>query len=144
MWAPSFEPSAGAGMTTLVPAVYVGLPSTLYSVTLMPEPASFGVRVTVTPLDCQPLGASSVVTGFVLSARLVSAADVVELPAVSVATTCRLTLPSVTEVLSKLAPVGCQLAPPLVENSYATVAMPEAFAPPGSDVEELRLTAPRR
>src|SRR5262245_39469553 len=106
--APSLEPSAGAGMTTLVPTVYVGLPSTLYSVALIPEPASFGVRVTVTGVDCQPPGALSVVDGFVLSTRLVSGVEVVVLPAASVAITCKPTLPSATEVLSKLAPVGCQ------------------------------------
>jgi len=32
----------------------------------------------------------------------------------------------------------------LVEYSYATLAIPEAFEPPGSLVVELRLTAPRR
>src|SRR5687767_3455284 len=132
-------------MTTVVPTVYVGLPSTLYSVTLMPEPPpSFGVRVTVTALDCQPLGALSVVTGFVLSTRLVTKDDVVEFPAASVAITCRSTLPSGAAVLSKLAPVDCQEPPPLVEYSYATLTTPEAFAPPGSLVEDVRLTEPRR
>src|SRR5213593_2801818 len=116
--APSFEPLAGAGIITLVPTVYVGLPSTLNSVTLTPEPPSLGLRVTVTVLDCQPLGALSVVAGFVLSTRLVTAAEVVALPAASVATTCRLTLPSGTDVLSKVAPVDCHVVPPFVENSY--------------------------
>src|SRR5438034_5701947 len=92
VWVPSFEPSAGAGMTTLVPTVYVGLPSTLYSVTLTPEPPSFGVSCTVTELACQPLGASSVVLGFVLSTSFVNGDDVVLLPALSVETTCSWTL----------------------------------------------------
>src|SRR5690349_1670711 len=144
VWVPSFEPSDGAGMTTLVPTVYVGLPSTLYSVTFTPEPASFPVRFTVTALACHPLGASSVVFGFVLSTSFVSAAEVVVLPAASVATTWSSTLPSATDVESKVEPVGCQVVPPLVEYSYATLAIPEAFAPPGSLVLELRPTAPRR
>src|SRR5512133_3080128 len=116
----------------------------LYSVTLTPEPPSLAVSVTVTGLDCQPLGALSVVAGFVLSARLVTAAEVVMLPAASVATTCRSTLPSATAAELKVAPVDCQLPPPLVEYSYATVTTPEAFEPPGSPVEDVRLTAPRR
>ena len=115
--APSLEPSAGAGMTTLVPTVYVGLPSTLYSVTLTPEPASVGVSVTVTGLACQPPGALSLVLGFVLSTRRVTAADVVLLPAASVATTWRSTLPSATDVESKVEPADSQVAPPLVEYS---------------------------
>src|SRR5437660_9719112 len=129
VWAPSFEPSAGAGMVTLVPAVYVAFPSTLYSVTFTPEPASPALKVTVTGLDCQPLGALSEVVGFVLSTRRVTVGDVVELPAASVATTCRLTLPSGTEAELKVAPVDCHVAPPFVEYSYATLAMPEAFEP---------------
>src|SRR5262249_33354235 len=116
-WAPSFDPSDGAGITTLVPTVYVGLPSTLYSVTFTPEPASFAVRLTVTALECQPLGASSVVLGFVLSTSFVSADETVVLPALSVATTCRSTFPSLTDVESNVEPVGCQEAPPLVEYS---------------------------
>ena len=75
------------------------------------------VSVTVTGLDCQPLGALSVVAGLVLSARLVTAAEVVVLPAASVATTCRSTLPSGTAVELKFAPVDCQLPPPFVEYS---------------------------
>ena len=43
MCAPSFEPSAGAGIVTDVPVVY-GPPSTEYSVTLMPEPESLALR----------------------------------------------------------------------------------------------------
>src|SRR5437870_1602314 len=117
VWAPSFEPSAGAGMTTDVPTVYVGLPSMLYSVTLTPEPPSLALSVTVTALDCQPLGALSVVAGFVLSTRLVTAAEVVVLPAASVATTWRSTFPSGTELELKLAPVDCQVPPPFVEYS---------------------------
>ena len=144
MWAPSFEPSAGAGTTTLVPTVYVGLPSTLYSVTFTPEPASLPLRFTVTGLARQPLGASSVVFGFVLSASFVTDADTVVLPAASAATTCRSTFPSATDVESNVEPVGCQVAPPFVEYSYATLAMPDAFAPPASLVFELRPTAPRR
>src|SRR5204863_8350222 len=119
-------------MTTLVPTVYVGLPSTLYSVTLTPEPPSFGVSCTVTELACHPLGASSVVLGFVLSTSLVNGDDVVLLPALSVETTCSWTLPSATGVESKVEPVGCHVAPPFVEYSYATLAIPDAFAPPGS------------
>jgi hypothetical protein len=79
-----------------------------------------------------------------LSTSFVSAEETVVLPALSVATTCRSTLPSPTEVESNVEPVGCQVAPPFVEYSYATLAMPEAFAPPGSLVLELRPTAPRR
>ena len=75
------------------------------------------LSVTVTGLDCQPLGALSVVAGFVLSARLVTAAEVVVLPAASVATTWRSTLPSGTAAELKLAPVDCQLPPPFVEYS---------------------------
>src|SRR3954447_1712762 len=142
--APSFEPSAGAGTTTLVPTVYVGVPSTLYSVTFTPDPPSLGESCTVTGLACQPLGASSVVLGLVLSTSFVTGADAVVLPAASVATTCRATLPSATDVESKVEPVGSQVVPPFVEYSYVTVAMPEAFAPPGSLVLELRATAPRR
>src|SRR5207253_3171514 len=62
----------------------------------------------------------------------------------SVAITWRSTLPSGTDVESNVEPVGCQVPPPLVEYSYATLAIPEAFEPPGSLVVELRLTAPRR
>ena len=75
------------------------------------------VSVTVTGLDCQPLGALSVVAGFVLSARFVTGAELVVLPAASVATTCRLTFPSGTAVELKLAPVDCQVPPPFVEYS---------------------------
>src|SRR4029079_909581 len=100
-------------MRTLVPTVYVGLPSTLYSVTLTPEPASLGARCTVTAAACQPLGASSLVEGFVLSTSFVTGADVLVFPAASVATTCRATLPSVTDVESKVEPVGSQVVPPL-------------------------------
>src|SRR5438105_12626167 len=116
----------------------------LYSVTFTPEPASLGVSVTATGLACQPPGASSVVFGFVLSTRLVSEAEVVLLPAASVATTWRSTLPSGTDDELKLEPVDCQVAPPFVEYSYATLTIPEAFDPPGSLVLEVRLTAPRR
>src|SRR5437588_994011 len=142
--APSFEPSAGAGMTTLVPTVYVGLPSMLYSLTFTPEPASLGVSVTVTGVECQPLGALSVVTGFVLSTRRVTGADVVEFPAASTATTCSWTLPSGTDAELKVDPVDCHDVPPSVEYSYVTEATPDAFAPPGSLVLEPRPTAPRR
>src|SRR3954452_11157044 len=142
--APSFEPFAGAGTTTLVPTVEVGLPSTLYSVTFTPDPPSLGESCTVTAPACQPLGASSVVLGLVLSTTFVTGADAVVLPAVSAATTCRATLPSATDVESKVDPVGSHVVPPFVEYSYATVAIPEAFAPPGSLVLELRATAPRR
>ena len=93
------------------------MPSTLYSVTFTPEPASLGVSVTVTGLACQPPGALSLVLGFVLSTMRVTAADVVALPAASVATTCSSTLPSVTDVESKVEPVDCQAPPPLVEYS---------------------------
>jgi hypothetical protein len=93
------------------------LPSTLYSVTFTPEPASFALRLTVTGLACQPLGASSVVFGFVLSTSFVRGAEVVVLPAASVATTCSWTLPSATEVESKVEPVGSQVVPPSVEYS---------------------------
>src|SRR6266550_5166621 len=116
----------------------------LCSVTLTPEPPSLAVSVTVTGLDCQPLGALSVVAGFVLSARLATGAEVVVLPAASVATTCRSTFPSGTALELKFAPVDCQVPPPFVGYSYATVAMPEAFDPPGSAVAEVRVTAPRR
>src|SRR5919108_4117424 len=116
----------------------------LYSVTLTPEPASVGVGVTVTALDCPPLGALSVVTGFVLSTKLVTAADVLTLPAASVAITWMSTFPSATAVESKLAPVDCHVPPPFVEYSYATLTTPEALAPPGSLVVDVRLTVPRR
>ena len=49
--------------------------------------------------------------------RLVTAAEVVELPAASVATTWSPTLPSATEVEAKVDPVDCQLVPPSVEYS---------------------------
>src|SRR5438067_1576014 len=104
-------------MATLVRAVWVGFPSTLYSVTFTPEPASLGVRVTVTGLDCHPLGALSEVVGFVLSTSRVTVGEVVEFPAASVATTWRFTLPSGTEAELKVAPVDCQVAPPFVEYS---------------------------
>ena len=55
---------------TEVPAV-LAPPSRLYQVPAwpptMPEPASFGVSVTVTAWSCQPVGALSVVTGGVVS-----------------------------------------------------------------------------
>ena len=44
-------------------------PSTEYVVFETPEPASLALSVTVTALGCQPLGASCVVVGFVLSTR---------------------------------------------------------------------------
>src|SRR5262249_38065100 len=110
----------------------------------MPEPASVAARLTVTGADCQPLGPLSDVFGFVLSTSLVSGAETVVFPAASVATTCSWTLPSAAEVESNVDPVGSQVAPPLVEYSYATLTRPEAFAPPGSVVLELRPTAPRR
>src|SRR3954468_5548483 len=110
----------------------------------MLEPASLGESVTVTALACHPPGALSLVLGFVLSASFVRAAEVVVLPAGAVATTCRSTLPSATEVKSNVEPVGCQVVPPFAEYSYATVATPDALAPPGSLVLEARFTAPRR
>src|SRR5262245_41128575 len=116
----------------------------LYSDTLTPDPASLAVRVTVTGVAFHPLGALSVVFGFVLSTSFVSGAEVVVLPAASVATTWSWTLPSATEAELNVEPVGCHVLPPSVEYSYATVAMPEAFAPPGSLVEEVKVTAPRR
>ena len=85
---PSFEPSAGAGMSTLVPA-WNEPPSTEYSVSEGPEPASEAPRVTVTGEDCQPEGASSVVVGGVLSTRLVTTGERPTLPAASVATARR-------------------------------------------------------
>ena len=71
----------------------------------------------MTGLACQPPGASSVVFGFVLSTSFVTVGDVVVLPAASVATTCRSTLPSATEVESKVEPVGSQVVPPFAEYS---------------------------
>src|SRR5204862_936658 len=82
--------------------------------------------------------------GFVLSTRRVSGADVVLLPAASVARTWSSTLPLATDDELKLEPVDCQVAPPSVEYSYATLTMPEASDPPGSLVLEVRLTVPRR
>src|SRR6266540_4192371 len=90
-------------MTTLVPTVYVALPTSFVTV-----------------------------------------AEVVVLPAASVAITCRSTLPSATDVESNVEPVGCHVVPPFVEYSYATPTTPDAFGPPGSLVLEVRLTAPRR
>ena len=64
--------------------------SILYSVDATPAPSSVGVRVTVTSADCGPDGAFSSVAGAVLSMRMpVTEAEVVELPALSVATACR-------------------------------------------------------
>ena len=114
---PSLEPFDGAGMTTLVPAVYVGLPSTLYSVTLTPEPASDAEKVTVTGLDMPAARCVVAGAGFVLSTSFVSAEDAVVLPALSVATTRRWTFPSATEVESKVEPVGCHVPPPFDEYS---------------------------
>src|SRR3954452_11663568 len=115
--APSFEPLAGAGRSTLVASVEVGLPSSLYFVTVPPDPPSLGESCTVTALACQPLGASSLVLGLVLSTSFVTGADALVLPAASVATTCRATLPSATDVESKVEPVGSQVVPPFVEYS---------------------------
>ena len=69
VWAPSFEPSAGAGTRMEVPACHVPV-STLYCVSLTPEPASLGLSVTVTSVEEKPDGTpEAVVTGFVLSTR---------------------------------------------------------------------------
>ncbi len=102
------------------------------------------MSVTVTGLACQPAGALSLVLGFVLSTSRATVADVVLFPAASVATTWRSTLPSATDVEANVEPVDCQVAPPLVEYSYAMPTTPEAFDPPGSLVLDVRLTAPRR
>ena len=68
VWTPSFEWSAGAGTTTVVP-VWNGPPSILYWVEFTPEPVSTGVSVTVTSDCCGPDGALAVVVGGVLSTR---------------------------------------------------------------------------
>ena len=86
--APSFEPSLGAGMVTLVPD-WNEPPSTAYWVSDGPEPPSEAERWTVTSEDCQPLGASSVVVGGVLSTRLVTTFEAALFPATSTATARR-------------------------------------------------------
>ena len=88
MCEPSFEPSLGAGTSTLVP-LWNGPPSTEYSVADGPEPASEALRPTVTAEDCQPEGALSVVAGGVLSTRLVTTEEAPTLPAASVASARR-------------------------------------------------------
>src|SRR5207245_8826255 len=83
---PSFEWSAGAGTRTIVPVCHAP-PSILNSVVATPEPASLGVRVTVTSADCGPDGALSTVAGAVLSTRMPpTSAEAVGLPDLSVAT----------------------------------------------------------
>ena len=83
VWAPSFEWSAGAGIRTDVP-FWKRPPSTRYSVEAMPESASLAVSVTVTADVRQPAGASSVVSGSVVSMRTVAERRVSTLPALSV------------------------------------------------------------
>src|SRR5207245_1374876 len=86
---PSFEWSAGAGTRTIVPVCHAP-PSILNSVVATPEPASLAVSVIVTSAECGPAGALATVDGGVLSTRTsVTAVEIVELPALSVATTCR-------------------------------------------------------
>ena len=79
-----------AGTLTSVPAVHAP-PSSEYSVVLIPEPPrSIAVRWTATAPLWKPLGASSFVTGFVLSTPLaVTADEIVELPARSIVVTRR-------------------------------------------------------
>src|SRR5205823_3895478 len=77
--------SARAEIVTLVP-VWKLPPSTLYSVWSMPEPASTPVGVAVPSADGGCAGALLEVAGAVLSTRtFVTALEVVELPALSVA-----------------------------------------------------------
>ena len=118
-------------------------PSTLYSVTFTPEPASVAVRFTVTAVACQPDGASSVVAGFALSIVSLTGADVVALPAWSVTTTRSWSPPSGSEVVFRVEPVFVQVEPPFVEYSYATAATPEPSLPFGSPLTEVRLSVPR-
>ena len=74
VWTPSFEWSAGAGTTTVVPVWKLPL-STLYCVVETPEPVSTAVRVTVMSEDCACDGAFAVVVGGVLSTRTLVTAD---------------------------------------------------------------------
>src|SRR5207237_7338870 len=70
---PSFEWSAGAGIETDVPVVYVAAPSILYCVEATPEPeVSVALSVTVTAVLLHPAGALSVVAGAVVSIRTVA------------------------------------------------------------------------
>ena len=88
MCVPSFEPSLGAGIVTLVPD-WNDPPSTAYSVSDGPEPASEALSVMCTSDDCQPPGASSLVVGGVLSTRLVTTVEAATFPATSTATARR-------------------------------------------------------
>jgi hypothetical protein len=83
VWTPSPE------TLTLVP-LFQPPPSTAYWVLATPEPPSFALRLTVTALDCQPLGALWPVVGAVLSTRRPETTlDIVTLPATSVTSTVR-------------------------------------------------------
>src|SRR6266540_503949 len=80
---PSFEWSAGAATRIEVP-LWKAPPSTRCSVEATPESASPAVSVTVTADALQPAGASSVVTGSVVSMRTVALRSASTLSAASV------------------------------------------------------------
>ena len=121
---PSFEPFAGAGTTTDVPAVNEP-PSTLYSRPLgraTPDSASTPVRATVTAALCQFASASSPTVGAVLSTRIVRVAVVVELPTLSGTTARSSYVPSAGVQVAGEA-IGLHEPPPSVDCSIAIAAV---------------------
>src|SRR5260370_31210709 len=106
----------------------------------MPDPASLEVELSETVPRTFAAGLDMVTDGGVLSTRTsVTAAEIVELPALSVATTCRSYRPSVSPVVSQDAAVVVQLFDAAGEYWYETEAAP---APP-SVVDQLSATMPR-